>query len=473
MIKRKKTNKRKTASIFFMVWAAFALFALAIVTVFGLSQKSLVSKTYKENIAKDVTKSGSNIHKELLIYEESGGTDFNRFLISKAMNFDVVAVVLTGDGQVLFPEWIDGEDVPEFKDRMKTLKGKVKDEKSGVVYEGDGEYVYGALIDKKADTYLYVYKTLELSSSVLRELGVRLALTSVFVFLLSFAAAGSISGLLTKPVAEMTQKAKLLAGGDFSVDFKGQAYGSEIYELAETLNFARDEISKADQMQKELIANVSHDFKTPLTMIKAYASMIREISGEIPEKRNKHAQVIIEESDRLASLVSDVLDLSKIRSGIDGLKTEEFDLSEYLFATLEKFGYLSETQGYEFVLDVDDELFTRADYNKIGQVLYNLIGNAVNYTGEDKKVFVSLKKSGSVCKFSVTDTGKGIKPEERAEIWDRYYRTKETHQRPVKGTGLGLSIVKAVLQEHRFRFGVESEEGKGSTFYVLFPLLEE
>ena len=106
--------------------------------------------------------------------------------------------------------------------------------------------------------------------------------------------------------------------------------------------------------------------------------------------------------------------------------------------------------------------------------MYNLIGNAVNYTGEDKTVFVSLKKENQTAfRFSVRDTGSGIKSEELSSVWDRYYRSSETHKRPVKGTGLGLSIVKTVLQRHDFLFGVDSRVGEGSTFFVVFPLLDE
>ena len=227
-------------------------------------------------------------------------------------------------------------------------------------------------------------------------------------------------------------------------------------------------------MQKELIANVSHDFKTPLTMIKAYASMIMEISGDIPEKRNKHAQVIVDEADRLTSLVSDVLDLSKIRSGLSEFKKAPVDMSEKVREIMDRFAYLKETQGYAFETEIEEGLIACADEVKIEQALYNLIGNAVNYTGEDKKVYVRLKQTGAEAfRFEVQDTGKGIKSEELAEIWDRYYRSKEMHKRPVQGTGLGLSIVKTVLQMHGFEFGVQSEVGAGSTFYVVFPLYKE
>ena len=276
---------------------------------------------------------------------------------------------------------------------------------------------------------------------------------------------------MTKPITEITKKAGQLGRGDFNVDFYGGDYCKELAELAETLNFARDELSKTDRMQKELIANVSHDFKTPLTMIKAYASMIMEISGDIPEKRNKHALVIVDEADRLTSLVNDVLDLSKIRSGIESLKTSVFDMSKYAYEILDRFAYLRETAGYRLETDIDEGLYTNADKSKIGQVLYNLIGNAVNYTGADKTVYIRLKKETETAfRFSVTDTGKGIAQEEIATIWERYYRSAEMHKRPVRGTGLGLSIVKTILERHGLQFGVESEVGKGSTFYVLFPL---
>jgi signal transduction histidine kinase len=213
-------------------------------------------------------------------------------------------------------------------------------------------------------------------------------------------------------------------------------------------------------------------------MIKAYASMIMEISGDIPEKRNQHAQVIVDEADRLTALVTDVLDLSKINSGIESLKEDVFDMSKELFKILDRFAYLKENNlkgvgGYRFITDIEEGLHTCADRVKIEQVLYNLIGNAVNYTGTDKKVYVKLSRNtDETFRFSVTDTGKGIKTEELDAVWERYYRSSEMHKRPVKGTGLGLSIVKSVLQKHNFNFGIQSVVGKGSTFYVDFPIVE-
>ena len=485
---RKERNYRKrqkSTSIYFLLWAVFSVLCFVIVVMFGVAQQVAMGRTYKAETAREIYDDGQKIHTavEELPPQPFGG-NWSAYLNFLSSYYDVDVYILNKHGEVEFPrnpEMDDGEKGSTFEGKLQELKEQLNgktDKTDGpfVVYEGDGEFVYGAEISPFGDSemYLYVAKSLDLLEAAQRQMGVRTALIAVFVFLLAFAVSSAVSGWLTKPISEMREKANLLAAGNFGVDFHGSDYGEEMAELAESLNFARDELSKADTMQKELIANVSHDFKTPLTMIKAYASMIAEISGENPEKRKKHAQVIVDEADRLALLVGDVLELSKMQSGIAEMTLTAVDMSAYTQEILERFAYLRETKGYVFVADIEEGLVTFADELKIGQALYNLIGNAVNYTGEDKTVFVALKKKNETSfRFSVRDTGAGIAPEEISSIWERYYRSKETHKRPVSGTGLGLSIVKTVLQRHGFVFGVESEEGKGSTFFVELPMFRE
>ena len=177
----------------------------------------------------------------------------------------------------------------------------------------------------------------------------------------------------------------------------------------------------------------------------------------------------MDEADRLAALVGDLLDLSRLQAGMDEIERTVFNLSEDVYAVAGRFQYLAET-GYRLETDIDDDVYTYAGKARVEQVLYNLIGNAFQYTGEDKKVSVRLKKGENGARFEVQDSGKGIPPEEIDTIWERYYRSSETHKRPVQGTGLGLSIVKSVLLKYNIPFGVQSEEGKGSCFWVNFPL---
>lgn len=476
--RQQREYRARNTSLFFMLWAVFTALSLFIVALFGFSQNSIAARTYERETSRQLREQSRQIERDVVETLEENPSTPSMAIRRLSVVYDVNILILSPEGEIILPQELEGLDnegyEKEYREKLNVLKEHLG-ENERVMYEGVGEYVYGAKINLFGqENYLYVTKSFVLTQAVSGELAVRTLIMCIFVFVLSLALSGVVSGWFTKPIIEMKKKATALARGDFNVDFHGDDYGQELIELAEALNFARDELSKADAMQKELIANVSHDFKTPLTMIKAYASMIIEISGEIPEKREKHAQIIVDEADRLTTLVTDLLELSKIRSGLETLKEEIFDMSAYVKDVLSRFQYLAEGHGYVFHVDMEKGLYTRGDKTKLGQVLYNLIGNAVNYTGENKRVFVELKHtSKGVFRFSVTDTGKGIKEEDLATIWDRYYRSSETHKRPVQGTGLGLSIVKTVLERHQFVFGVNSEVGVGSTFYVDFPLVAE
>ncbi len=471
-------KRQRSASIFFLLMTVLSLLAVVIIGVFSISQHIQTSHAYKEAVSHDLTERGQRLQQQVLKEPpDYFGGSYSAYLRYLAQENKVAIHIIDENGQLLFPRENnfdpnapEMEEYYDFSKPLAKIKDKLSSEDNFAVYEYIGNYVYAAEIQLYGTTtaYLSIEKSLDVLSTATRRVIIRTVTIAAVVLIVTLAVSAALSAWLIKPIDQMKKKAQKLAEGDFSVDFHGADYGKEMVELADALNFARDELSKTDAMQKDLIANVSHDFKTPLTMIKAYASMIMEISGEVPEKRNKHAQVIVDEADRLTSLVNDVLDLSKIQSGIRALQFKTVDVSAYLEELVSRFDYLS---GYHFVLDIEEGLTTQADEVAIGQALYNLIGNAVNYTGEDNTVYVRLKQdSASTFRFEVKDTGKGIKPEEKEKIWQRYYRSSEAHKRPVQGTGLGLSIVQSILQKHGFTFGVESEEGKGSTFYVVFPL---
>lgn len=473
MKKKRETGKR---SIYFVLWTTFTAFSCVIVLLLGISQSHSVKDTYERVAMENVYTTGDSLRKKLDHIRPSLASEeeLNAFFLQASMSGDTRAYLFDSDANVLYPSIPEHSIDETFQSTVKSLVEKLSAEESALhLKQTDREciYIYRESGFNGNPSYLVVTRPGSFDHAMLREVNGRTVLIAIFVIIVSFGLSATVAGFLVKPLSEMTEKAKRLAAGDFSVDFNGQSYGAETDALAKTLNFARDELSKTDAMQKELIANVSHDFKTPLTMIKAYASMIQEISGNDPVKREKHAQVIIDEADRLAELVSDVLDLSKISSGLNEIRREVFNLSSFTAQIMEKFSYLSETQGYVFVTNIEDNLYTEADRVKIGQVVYNLVGNAVNYTGENKKVFVSLRREENCILLSVKDTGAGVPEAELQNIWSRYYRSKETHKRPVKGTGLGLSIVKTVLDKHDFRYGVRSQEGHGCEFYVLFPLL--
>ena len=273
---------------------------------------------------------------------------------------------------------------------------------------------------------------------------------------------------ISSPLVNMNESAKQLAHGKYDVVFSGEGY-RETRELANTLNYASHELSRLDRLQKELIANISHDLRTPLTMIKGYSEVMRDIPGE---NTAENIQVVIDETTRLSELVSDLLDLSKIQSGSRKVVFEEFDLTAAVEEIMRRYDAFTAHQGYRISFTADARVSVFADRGMILQVLYNLINNAINYTGDDLSVSVGQSVKNGRVRISVSDTGQGIAAEEIPQIWDRYYKVDKVHRRAMIGTGLGLSIVKGVLELHNATYGVESEVGKGSTFWFELDILE-
>lgn len=271
--------------------------------------------------------------------------------------------------------------------------------------------------------------------------------------------------LVATPLISITKKAENLAAGHYDVDFSVKGY-REVEQLAQTLNYAAHEIGATDQLQKDLIANISHDLRTPLTMIKGYGELMRDIPGE---NSPENAQILIDETTRLSELVNDLLDLSKLQSGAKKPQLAVLDFTELLKDTLTRYEALIRSDGYHFEVETCEPVEVLADRTMILQVIYNLINNAVNYTGEDKRVRITEKRVGDRVRLEVADDGEGIPPDRIAQIWDRYYRVDKVHKRAVMGTGLGLSIVKSVLEAHQATYGVDSAVGVGSIFWFELP----
>lgn len=277
-----------------------------------------------------------------------------------------------------------------------------------------------------------------------------------------------ISRLVARPISRINSSAKRLAKGDYQVTFAGHGY-RETRELAQTLNYAACELSKADSLQKELIANISHDLRSPLTMIKGYSEMIRDIPGEnTPE----NMQVIIDEATRLSDLVNDLLDISKLQAGTRALDPECFDLTQTVLETMDRYEKLTARDGYCIRFYSDRHAEICADRGMILQVVYNIINNAINHSGSDKLVLVRQTVVDGMVRISVEDHGEGIAPEHLPYIWDRYYKVDRVHRIATVGTGIGLSIVKNILEMHGARYGVDSVVGRGSVFWFALPLSE-
>lgn len=308
-------------------------------------------------------------------------------------------------------------------------------------------------------------------SSMVDTLETQFWMIAVILLLGALVLAVLISRNISHPIQKMNYAAKRLAKGEYDADFEVTGY-REVMELSESLTHASEELSKNDKLQKELIANISHDLRTPLTMIIGYSEVMRDLPGEnTPE----NVQVIIDETQRLANLVNDLMDLSKLQAGTRKLNLSLFDLTGMVKDVMSRYEKLTQKDGYRVEFAYDTQVDVLADQTMILQVVYNLINNAINYTGEDKLVCVTQKvieETGRV-RISVTDSGVGIEPDQIPLIWDRYYKVDKVHRRAMVGTGLGLSIVKHILEQHNTTYGVESKLGVGSTFWFELNIMND
>ena len=320
----------------------------------------------------------------------------------------------------------------------------------------------------KMDDEKYIFVTasllpVEAASSILKE---QLLIVLALVLILSVIVSIFISRKISKPIVEISKNAKLIASGNYNVNLDDKSTVDEIRELNETLSYTSLELSKTETLRKELLANVSHDLKTPLTMIKAYAEMVRDLTYKNKKKREENLNVIIKEADRLNILVNDILDLSKYQANTINLEYSSFDIDLLIKDIIDRYEVYKINNGYDIKYEKElDGVIVNADKKRIEQVIYNLLNNALNYTGDDKKVTVKLIDCKDYVRVEVIDTGKGIKKDELPLIFDKYYKVDKTYSRMQIGTGIGLSIVRDILKLHNVKYGVESKVGCGSTFY--------
>jgi signal transduction histidine kinase len=322
---------------------------------------------------------------------------------------------------------------------------------------------YSRLINKPSgDVFIILTAMISPVEATVGTLRVELAIVTALMLLFSLLLALLISRHVSRPIVSLGKSAKTLAAGRYDAVFDAKGY-REIKELSDTLSIAAKELSSVDGLRRELVANISHDLRTPLTLIAGYAEAMRDLPGEdTPE----NAQIIVDEANRLNRLVSDVLNLSKLQSGAQEICPAPFSLTQTLRETALRLSEFTKANGYAILFEANEDITVTADESSISQAIYNLLINALNFTGEDRTVTLRQAAGPDSVTVEVVDSGKGVTPEEMPYIWDRYYRTGAKHKRAAIGTGIGLSIVKSIMELHGGAYGARSELGCGSVFWI-------
>ena len=305
----------------------------------------------------------------------------------------------------------------------------------------------------------------------------RLAIYSgIFATALAGVLAFSLAKTISNPIRVIIKSARELIKGNFHsrTDVK---VGGELGELASTFNQAVNEIEKTveeqkrlQNLQKNLIASASHEFRAPLTSIQGFVEAIKDGFVDNEEEKQKYLQVTLDNTLYLKRLVDDLLDLSSLESGNLQFRWEKIQPQALLQKAIDNIQQKALQTNIYLECKIDQELpWIYGDEDRLFQVLINLLENAIFYTPAEGTITISAVEGNNEIIFSVSDTGPGLPPQDLPYIWDRFYKVDKARNRAHKGKGLGLSIVKEIVRLHNGKVDVTSTEGKGTTFYVYLP----
>ena len=384
-------------------------------------------------------------------------------------------------------EWEPRDDIdqlpekPQFSDGVMVKPGNLRvlpqhydeflatlrsSEEHRAEYSTESLYIYGAYIDyygQSEKAVLYVSAAIDTVGPSVAIISMQLVWVTVLSVLIGFVLSWFIAKRFARPVDHLREKAKKLGESSYRTEFE-KGFCSELDELNGALDTTNEKLLRAKDFQMELLANVSHDLRTPLTMIKGYAEMIQDISWNDEEQCKSDLSVIIKEADRLTSLVNEILEYSELQTEGGRKEFETVDLSSMMERIADTFETLYKPDGLHVERKIGKDITVSGDAGLLERAVYNLMDNAVRHTGDSKTVKVALYTEKERIMIDVTDYGNGISKEEAERIFERYYTSR---QRSGKGvSGLGLAIVSRIVQLHQGKCLVESELGKGSTFRI-------
>ncbi|MCR5322540.1 MAG: HAMP domain-containing histidine kinase [Lachnospiraceae bacterium] len=495
--------KTKTKNFKTKLWTYFALFTAFIFIVLWLLQTVFLQGFYNRMLISDTREAAEDI------IANSTKPDIEKKIDTIARKNSILVVVADENGDMIYSsdefkskhtKSRSGDDKIETSENLQTDTSseqpakkpskpntknsdkndyrslpddfddvlKMLEESSGEYVErtNDDYYVYGTYINfhgEEGQSILYISTPMNAVGASVSILQKILALVTVLSLAAGFVLSWFLAKKFSKPVDTLCRKAEKLGEKDYSPEYE-KGFCSELDALNDTLDQTNDKLNISRDFQMQLLSNVSHDLRTPLTMIKGYAEMIRDISWEDSEAMKDDIQVVIKEADRLNALVNEILEYSELQSDTMHRDFEEFDLSELVKSTAERFEKLSSPDNVIIEKDIESGIISSGDQNLIERALYNLMDNAVRHTGDGKNIRVSLKKADGKAIIEVRDYGAGIPAEEIEHIWERYYTSR---QRKGKGvSGLGLAIVRQIVGMHNGKCYARSSQGEGCTFYI-------
>ncbi|WP_073587546.1 sensor histidine kinase [Anaerocolumna xylanovorans] len=322
------------------------------------------------------------------------------------------------------------------------------------------------IIYENRQAVIILYHSLDQLQTVLRINRKQLVTLSITLTLVAAILAALLSRHFVKPIRVIKSTVDRLAKGELTAT-PGLSLNDELGQLSDSVDELSKALQRVDVLRKEVIANVSHELRSPLALIRGYAEMVRDINWKNAKKRNEDLNLIIQEAGRMSEMVSDIMDYSQLQAGYIQLKKDWYNLYEMIESEVAHCEQNAAEYGITIRLtSTQDDIPVNVDAMKICQVMRNLLNNAVNHTVDRGIISVVIEKMNNEIRVSVINPGEPIPEEDRAIIWERYQRSQH-HGGRKKGTGIGLSIVSTYLKAHGMPYGVDCKEGL-TTFWFEY-----
>lgn len=465
---------RKKHKMMFGLWVGFMGLAGAMAIMFWMVLHFSVQGKYQEQAENDLKAAAQSIWD---MYDQE---DFEANIAFLAkMNDYFVQIVSEKDMQVLLSVNNQGENAaPQQDDIVDETLFQRLDESDGICqyYVKDdvriSNWVVQAVVLANIDgarEVLVVSKSLADVDALMRLLTSRYLLVTVTVLILASILSICLAIHFSRPFQHLNKSAQQMAAGDYKTVFVREG-PVEARQLADTLEQAEQEFNKTESLRRDFVANVSHDMKTPLTVIRMYAEMLEAFSGEIPEKREEHVRMILDETDRLTNFISDTLDLAKLQSGTMEMEETVFSIRGVAEEVLSS--VCANRPEFHFKLECMEDVQVQADRRLIYRVIYNFASNAVKYSGDKTEARILIRRYQGSVRVEVIDYGIGIEPDKLPYIWNRFYQVKP-NEREKCGMGVGLNIASEILKLHHAPFGAESTPNKGTCFWFMLEAYDE
>ncbi len=364
-----------------------------------------------------------------------------------------------------------GENLITFEERQSLLSGE------NVVmirnHEKLGQDILAVVIpllkEEQLRGAIFLYTPLSTMYEPFRSFQVIILVTSIVLLVLMIFIARKITNYLVKPIKKMTEVTKRMAAGDFSERVMINQK-DELGELTHSFNTMAISLQEVEEKRKEFLANVSHELRTPISYMKGFTEGVEEGVVEI----EKYITIMKRETSRLERLIHDLLDLAQLEGDSYPMKSTPISFAQLIIDVVERFEIEWKERGIEVILDIDEDIIIYGDFDRLEQVVSNLLQNAIRHSGNDSNIEVSLvenKEKEAV--MQIKDEGEGIPEKDLPKVLDRFYRVNKARTRKDGGTGIGLAIVHQIIKKHEGTILIKSKLGIGTTVTVKLPLYEE